>query len=102
MIEVTMLRVAFRSFASSIDLIDGLENCPGLQFLACHYRKLRPDTRISFDQLVFAEAGVLIDSPSYHGDWEESRPGRSVPQKARPRARRAMKNGLIVEKMMIS
>jgi len=50
----------------------------------CHYRKLRPDNRTSFDQVILAEAGVLIDSPSYHGDGEETRPGSSVPQKARP------------------
>ena len=49
-----------------------------------HYRKLRPDTRTSFDQLILAEAGVLIDSPSYHRDEQETRPGSSVPQKARP------------------
>jgi len=29
----------------------------------CHYRKLRPDTRTSFDQLVQTDGRVLIDPP---------------------------------------
>jgi hypothetical protein len=29
-----------------------------------------------FDQLILAETGVLIDSPSYHGDWEENSAGQ--------------------------
>jgi hypothetical protein len=56
----------------------------GCTSCTCHYRKLRPDTRTSFDQLILAEAGVLIDSPSYHRGKPEARPGSSVPQKARP------------------
>jgi hypothetical protein len=47
---------------------------------ACHYRKSGPDIRTPFDQWMLAEAGVLTDSPSYHGDWQESKMklGRTV------------------------
>ena len=53
-----------------------------------HYRKLRPDTRTSFDQLILAQAGVLIDSPSYHRDGQEIRSGSSVPPRRAPWVRK--------------
>ena len=53
-----------------------------------HYRKLRPDTRTSFDQLILAEAGELIDSPSYHGIGRKV--GRAV-QCPKRRAQRVKK-----------
>ena len=54
---------------------------------ACHYRKLRPDTRTPFDQLMLSEAGVL--SNSLHiartaGNQNETRSVSSLPRKARP------------------
>ncbi len=35
--------------------------------------KTRAGLRTPFDQWMLAEAGVLTDSPSYHGDWEGSK-----------------------------
>jgi hypothetical protein len=53
----------------------------------CHYRKLRPDTLTSFDQLILAEAGMLIDPPLYHGIGRKV--GRAVqcPKRRVPRVK---------------